>query len=121
MKSFPHVIKKKGGPCDVLHNNPGSTIKTITCNSFNSESTMKTKIIFLLVINYIVICVGQDSKPILTTDSETENPTKSLENGVKGLVKIVHSFLKSVQSEDFVGKTKGPICKYSIRIMLYKT
>ncbi|XP_071132544.1 prominin-1-A-like isoform X2 [Mytilus edulis] len=109
MKSFPHVIKKKGGPCDVLHNNPGSTIKTITCNSFNSESTMKTKIIFLLVINYIVICVGQDSKPILTTDSETENPTKSLENGVKGLVKIVHSFLKSVQSEDFVGKTEGPI------------
>ncbi|VDI40165.1 Arf-GAP with GTPase, ANK repeat and PH domain-containing protein 1/3 [Mytilus galloprovincialis] len=70
---------------------------------------MKTKIIFLLVINYIVICVGQDSKPILTTDSETENPTKSLENGVKGLVKIVHSFLKSVQSEDFVGKTEGPI------------
>ncbi|XP_063446851.1 prominin-1-like [Mytilus trossulus] len=70
---------------------------------------MKTKIIFLLVISYIVICVGQESKPILTTDSDTENPTKSLENGVKGLVKIVHSFLKTVQSEDFVGKTEGPI------------
>ncbi|XP_052071825.1 prominin-1-A-like isoform X2 [Mytilus californianus] len=70
---------------------------------------MKTKIIFLLVLNFIVISVGQDNQPVITSDSDTENPTKSLENGVKGLVKIVHSFLKTVQSEDFVGKTSGPI------------
>ncbi|CAC5363073.1 PROM1 [Mytilus coruscus] len=70
---------------------------------------MKTKIIFLLVIHFIVISVGQDNQPVVTSDSDTENPTQSLENGVKGLVKIVHSFLKTVQSEDFVGKTSGPI------------
>jgi Na+-transporting methylmalonyl-CoA/oxaloacetate decarboxylase gamma subunit len=65
---------------------------------------MRIIFIFLLIINVIVISVGEDP--------ESENPTKSLEKGVEELVKLVHSFLKNVQSEDFVGKESGAICIY---------
>lgn len=70
---------------------------------------MRIIFIFLLIINVIVISVGEVP--------ESENPTRSLENGVEELVKLVHSFLKNVQSEDFVGKESGAICKYFLHII----
>lgn len=77
---------------------------------------MRTIFSFLLIINVIVISVGEDPESAPVTD-QSENPTSSLEKGVEGLVKIVHSFLKNVQSEDFVGKKSGSICKYFSHII----
>lgn len=77
---------------------------------------MRTIFIFLLIINVIVISVGEDPESSSVND-QPENPTRSLEKGVEGLVKLVHSFLKNVQSEDFVGKESGAICKYFLHII----
>jgi hypothetical protein len=77
---------------------------------------MRIIFILLLIINVIVISVGEDPESASVTD-QSENPTRSLEKGVEGFVKLVHSVLKTVQSEDFVGKKSGPICKYFLHII----
>lgn len=66
---------------------------------------MKTSFILLLFITFLFLAFGQENDKV-TADPTTDNPTSSLEKGVEGLVKIVHGFLNTVQSEDFISQTQ---------------